>query len=123
MALVKSEHRYARIASTKVNRILPIVRGREVGDSLDLLKTLPNRAARMVEAVIQTAAANAAEAGVRNVEKLKIAEAVANCGPMYKRIRPGARGRRMLRSIVRPTFGLKLTFLSCRPLWSRSLRL
>jgi large subunit ribosomal protein L22 len=92
MALVKSEHRYARIASTKVNRILPIIRGREVGDSLDLLKTLPNRAARMVEAVVQTAAANAAEAGVRNVEKLKITEAVANCGPMYKRIRPGARG-------------------------------
>ena len=59
MALVKSEHRYARIASTKVNRILPIIRGREVGDSLDLLKTLPNRAARMVEAVVQTAAANA----------------------------------------------------------------
>jgi large subunit ribosomal protein L22 len=46
----------------------------------------------MLEAVVQTAAANAAEAGVRNVEKLKIAEAVANCGPMYKRIRPGARG-------------------------------
>ena len=92
MALVKSEHRYARIASTKVNRILPVVRGREGGDSLDLLKTFPNLAARLLEAVIQTAAANAAEAGVRNVEKLKIAEAVANCGPMYKRIRPGARG-------------------------------
>lgn len=92
MALVKSEHRYARIASTKVNRLLPIIRGREVGDSLDLLKALPNRAARLVEAVVQTAAANAAESGVRNVEKLKIVEAVANKGPMFKRIRPRARG-------------------------------
>ncbi|MHC4875819.1 MAG: 50S ribosomal protein L22 [Planctomycetota bacterium] len=92
MALVKSEHRYARIASTKVNRLLPIVRGREVGESLSLLKALPNRAARLVEAVIQTAAANAAEAGVRNVEKLRIVEAVANQGPTYKRIRPRARG-------------------------------
>lgn len=92
MALVKSEHRYARIAWTKVNRLLPIIRGREVGDSLDVLKAVPNRAARLVEAVIQTAAANAAEAGVRNVEKLKIVEAVANKGPMYKRIRPRARG-------------------------------
>jgi large subunit ribosomal protein L22 len=92
MALVKSEHRYARIASSKVNRLLPIIRGREVGDSLDLLRVLPNRAARMVEAVVKTAAANAAEAGVRNVERLKIVEAVANGGPMFKRIRPRARG-------------------------------
>ncbi len=92
MALVKSEHRYARIACTKVNRLLPMIRGREVGDSLEILRALPNRAARLVEAVIQTAAANAAESGVRNVEKLKIVEAVANGGPMYKRIRPRARG-------------------------------
>lgn len=92
MAIVKSEHRYARISPSKVNRILPIIRGREVGDTLDVLKTLPNRAARLVEAVVHTAAANAAEAGVRNVEKLKITEAVANGGPMYKRIRPRARG-------------------------------
>jgi large subunit ribosomal protein L22 len=92
MALVKSEHRYARIASSKVNRLLPIIRGREVGDSLDLLRALPNRAARMVEAVVKTAAANAAEAGVRNVERLRIVEAVANGGPMFKRIRPRARG-------------------------------
>jgi large subunit ribosomal protein L22 len=46
----------------------------------------------MVEAVVKTAAANAAEAGVRNVERLKIVEAVANGGPMFKRIRPRARG-------------------------------
>jgi large subunit ribosomal protein L22 len=122
MALVKSEHRYARIASTKVNRILPIIRGREVGDSLDLLKTLPNRAARMLEAVVQTAAANAAEAGVRNVEKLKIAEAVANCVRCIKGFVLGLAGWLTLRSIARPIFGLKLTFRSCRLLWSRLLR-
>lgn len=96
MALVQSEHRHARIACTKVNRLLPVIRGKEVGESLELLKAFPNRAARMVEAVIQTAAANAANAGVRNVEKLKIVEAVANGGPMFKRIRPRARGMAFL---------------------------
>ena len=96
MALVRSEHRHARIACAKVNRLLPVIRGKEVGESLELLKAFPNRAARMVEAVIQTAAANAANAGVRNVEKLKIVEAVANGGPMFKRIRPRARGMAFL---------------------------
>lgn len=92
MARVKSEHRYARISCSKVNRLLPIIRGREVGDSLDLLRAMPHLAARLVEAVVKTAAANAAEAGVRNVERLKIVEAIANGGPMFKRIRPGSRG-------------------------------
>lgn len=92
MAVIKSEHRYARIAASKVNRLLPAIRGREVGDSLDVLRAMPHRAARLVEAVIQAAAANASDSGARNVERLRIVEAVANCGPMYKRIRPRARG-------------------------------
>ena len=81
MAIIQSEHRYAQIAATKVNRLLPIIRGQEVGFSLQLLGALPHRGARLVETVIRTAAANAAEAGARNVERLRISHATANCGP------------------------------------------
>ena len=92
MAIIQSEHRYAQISASKVNRLLPIIRGQEVGEAVQLLRALPHRGARLVEAVIRTAAANAAEAGARNVNRLRISLAVANCGPIQKRIRPRARG-------------------------------
>ena len=92
MAIIESEHPYAQIAATKVNRLLPIIRGQEVGYSVQLLNALPHRGARLVEAVLKTAAANATEAGARNVDRLRVTVAVANCGPTQKRIRPRARG-------------------------------
>jgi len=90
--VVFSEHKFAPIAATKVRRILPLVRGRTVQESLDLLRTVSNRGAAFVQAVIQTAAANASESRVRNVASLRIVEAVANDGPAQKRIRAKSRG-------------------------------
>lgn len=92
MPIVVASHRYARIASTKINRILPLVRGRDVAASLDVLRVVHNRAARMVEAVIESAASNAVEIGARNVGRLKIKSICANSGPMVKRIRAKSRG-------------------------------
>lgn len=92
MAVSSSEHKYARIAPSKVSRVLGLVRGRPVRDSLAILGAVPNRGARFVEQVIRTAAANAQEAGERNVDGLIVAEAVANHGPMFKRIRAKSRG-------------------------------
>jgi large subunit ribosomal protein L22 len=46
----------------------------------------------MLEKVLRSVIANAEERQVRNVEKLKIVEARVDGGPMFKRIRPRARG-------------------------------
>lgn len=92
MGSVTASHKYARISPTKVSRVLPLIRGKDVNASLDILSVVHNRAARMLEAVIRSAAANAMEYGGRNVGKLRIASAVANSGPMVKRIRAKSRG-------------------------------
>ena len=92
MAHVVASHRYAAISPTKVNRVLPLVRGRDVTSSLDILRAVHNRAARMVEAVIQSAASNAMERGARSVGRLPIFSVTANSGPMVKRIRAKSRG-------------------------------
>ena len=92
MGSATASHRYAKISPTKVNRILPLLRGKNIGQSLDILRVVHNRAARLLECVIQSAAANATELGARNIARLQISRLVANSGPMVKRIRAKSRG-------------------------------
>jgi large subunit ribosomal protein L22 len=46
----------------------------------------------MLEKVLKSAMANAEDRGARNVESLRILEARVDEGPMFKRLRPRARG-------------------------------
>lgn len=88
----KSTHRFARISATKVRPFAELVRGKSAGEGLDLLRFVPNRGARFLEKVLRTAMANAEQSGARNVESLKIKDARADGGPMFKRLQPRARG-------------------------------
>ncbi|MBT6153950.1 MAG: 50S ribosomal protein L22 [Planctomycetaceae bacterium] len=92
MALVRACHRYARISPTKVRPFTEVILGQTAAEGLDTLRYVPNRGARMLEKVLRSVIANAEERQVRNVEKLKIVEARVDGGPMFKRIRPRARG-------------------------------
>ena len=92
MALVKATHRFARISATKVRPFADLIRGMSVADGLNALRYQPNRGARMLEKVLQSAAANAEDRGARNIERLTIADARVDGGPAFKRIRPRARG-------------------------------
>jgi large subunit ribosomal protein L22 len=46
----------------------------------------------MLEKVLKSAMANAEDQGARNVDRMKIVDARADNGPMFKRIMPRARG-------------------------------
>lgn len=96
MALVKASHRFARIAATKVRPFTELIRGRTTEDALNSLRYLPNRGARFLEKVLKSAVANAEEKGARNVDSLKVVDARVDGGPMYKRVRPRARGMAFL---------------------------
>ena len=90
--LYRATHRFARISATKVRPFAKLVRGRTVGDGLDLLRYVPNRGARMLEKVLRTVMANAETQGARHVENLVIQDARVDAGPMFKRMQPRARG-------------------------------
>lgn len=92
MAIVKASHRFARISATKVRPFADLIRGMTVEDGLNALKYQPNRGARFIEKVLKSAQANAEDRGARNVERMKITDARADGGPMFKRIRPMSRG-------------------------------
>jgi large subunit ribosomal protein L22 len=88
----KASHRFARIAATKVRPFTDLIRGRPAGEALELLRYVPNRGARMLEKVLKSAMANAEDQGARNVDRMRIVDARADNGPMFKRIMPRARG-------------------------------
>jgi len=87
-----AEHRFARIAATKVRPFATLIRGKPAQEGLNLLRFVPNRGARMLEKVLKSAMANAEDRGARSVESLPITEARVNNGPMFKRMQPRSRG-------------------------------
>jgi large subunit ribosomal protein L22 len=92
MAVVQASHRFARISASKVRPFADLIRGMTVQEGLNALRYHPNRGARFLEKVLKSAAANAEDRGARNIERLTIADARADGGPMFKRIRPQSRG-------------------------------
>jgi large subunit ribosomal protein L22 len=96
MALIRASHRFARISATKVRPFADLIRGKSVQEGINALRYHPNRGARFLEQVLKSAAANAEDRGARNVERLTIRDARVDGGPMFKRIRPRARGMAFL---------------------------
>lgn len=90
-------HKYARISSRKVRPLADLVRGKFADEALDLLKYQPHRGARMLEKVLRSAVGNAQDPDQNkgktlNPERLVVVDARIDGGPMFKRIRPRARG-------------------------------
>ena len=96
MALVSAKHKFARVSATKVRPFAGLIRGKTVAEGLNELRYIPNRGARFLEKVLRSAMANAEDKGARNVDRLTIVEARVEGGPMFKRIRPRARGMAFL---------------------------
>lgn len=96
MAVVKATHRHARISATKVRPFADLIRGMSAEEGLRALEYIPNRGARFLEKVLKSAVANAEDRGVRNPDRLAIAECRVDGGPMFKRVRPRARGMAFL---------------------------
>ncbi len=97
--MYRASHRYARISPSKVRPLADLVRGKFADDALDLLKFQPQRGARMLEKVIKSALGNAKDPeNPKNkgrsvsVDRLVVDTATVDGGPMFKRIRPRARG-------------------------------
>ncbi|MCG6154954.1 50S ribosomal protein L22 [Rubinisphaera sp. ICM_H10] len=81
------------MSPTKVRHFARLVQGMTASQGLEQLKFMPNRGARMLERVLQSAVANAEDRGARNGGSLTIAEARVDMGPSFKRVWPRGRGR------------------------------
>jgi large subunit ribosomal protein L22 len=88
----KATHRFARISPRKVRLMADIVRGKFADEALELLRFQPQRGARMLEKVIQSAMANAEDRRAPNLGALMLIDVRVDPGPMIKRMMPRARG-------------------------------
>ena len=87
-----AKHRFADVSPRKMRPFAQLIRGKNVDEALEALRFYPNRGARLIEAVVKSAIGNAEDQGCRNLEELFVSECRIDGGPMFKRIRPRARG-------------------------------
>ena len=85
-------HKHARISARKVRSMANLIRGKHADEALDILKYMPHRGARMLEKVLKSALGNAEDRRAASVQNLVVVDARVDGGPMFKRIRPRARG-------------------------------
>lgn len=89
----KAIARYIRIAPRKVRIVIDLIRGKQIGEALAILKYTPKVASEVVEKVLKSAVANAEHNFNMDVDKLYVAEAYVDQGPTLKRIHPRSRGQ------------------------------
>ena len=91
-----ASHRYARIAPRKVRPVADLVRGKFAVEALEILQYQPQRGAKMLYKVIESALNNAQNpdqpAGAPRTANLRVANVQVDGAPMFKRLRPRARG-------------------------------
>ncbi len=85
--------KYIRVSPRKIKTVIDLIRGKDLGEALNILNFTPKAASQPVKKLIQSAAANAENNYDMNVENLYVAEIQANQGPTLKRYRPRAQGR------------------------------
>ncbi|MBM3745906.1 MAG: 50S ribosomal protein L22 [Acidobacteria bacterium] len=90
----RAEARYVRVSPQKARLVVDLIRGRNAGEAITLLRGTNKRIAPMVEKVLRSAIANAEHRSAEvDVDKLVVAEAYVNEGPRVKRLRPAPMGR------------------------------
>jgi large subunit ribosomal protein L22 len=103
----QAKHRFARIAPRKARLLMNLIRGRDVDDAITLLGFAKQRASGMIEKVVRSAVANAAEQEVRSRNALFVKECWVDPGPTIKRFQPKDRGKAY--SIMKRTSHLVVT--------------
>lgn len=89
----KAVARYIRIAPRKVRLVVDLIRGKQVGEALAILKHTPRAASPVVEKLLNSAIANAENNFEMDVNKLVVGKVFVDQGPTLKRFRPRAMGR------------------------------
>ncbi len=90
---VAAKLKYARISPQKCRLVADAVRGRPVGNALQVLSLMPKKGARIVKKVLESAVANAEHNHGADIDELKVAVIHVDEAPTFKRFRARAKGR------------------------------
>lgn len=88
----KAHAKYIRVSPRKARQVIDLIRGKDIGEALGILKNTPRKASGLIEKVLDSAVANAENNNGMIAEELFIKEAYINEGPTMKRWKPRAQG-------------------------------
>ena len=90
---VRATSKYLRVPPQKARLVVNMVRGRQAGQALDILKFTKKKSAKMVYKLVASAVANAEQRADIDVDTLYIKKIYVDEGPTLKRWRARAMGR------------------------------
>jgi|TARA_B100000676_G_scaffold62412_1_gene61805 large subunit ribosomal protein L22 len=93
MTQVSAKLRSARVSSQKARLVADQIRGKGVGEALDLLTFDLQKSAHIVKKVLESAIANAEHNNGLDIDNLFVSTIYVDESFTMKRIRPRARGR------------------------------
>jgi large subunit ribosomal protein L22 len=93
MAEAKAHANQVRIAPRKAQLVVDLIRGKQVGEAIAILRHTPRSASPIVEKLLNSAIANAEHNYQLDVNKLIVSQVFVNQGPTMKRFMPRAMGR------------------------------
>lgn len=86
--------KYVQVSPQKARLVIDLIRGKNVGEAINVLRFTKKGVTRTVEKVLRSAIANAEQKSETvDVDRLVVSKAFVNEGPRTKRIRPAPMGR------------------------------
>lgn len=89
----KAVARFVRISPRKIRLIMDEIRGKQIEEAVNMLSFAPQKGARILKKLINSAVANAEGNADVDIDALYIKRIYADEGPSLKRWRPRALGR------------------------------
>ena len=93
MSEVAAVLRGARLSAQKARLVADQIRGKSVGEALNILAFSTKKGAHLVKKVLESAIANAEHNEGADIDELRVATVFVDEGMTMKRIRPRAKGR------------------------------
>jgi large subunit ribosomal protein L22 len=90
---VSATHKFARISPQKARLVADLIRGKSVGNAVNILAFSDKKAAVLMKKVLDSAIANAENNEGADVDELKVMSVFVDEGPIMKRMRARAKGR------------------------------
>ena len=84
--------RNIHVSSQKANLVCDLIRGKSIVKALVILDHTPNKSARIIKKLLNSAIANATNNHAMSANNLYIYQITANEGSIMKRMRPRAKG-------------------------------
>jgi len=90
--IAQAKGKFIRVSPTKVQRIINMIRGKDVASSLTILDHTQKGSVPMIKKLLNSAVSNAKQKGLAE-DQLIISKIVADKGPIWKRYKAAAFGR------------------------------